>query len=299
MISAEQVRATVADLLGAAVTTVEHVPGSVANQDFAVDLVDGARFVLKAGPSAEIAAEAWTCQRLTVLGVPVPEVVAVDLDPTRLGLPFLIMTFVEGTPSADGEVARDAGKWFRQVHAEELSGWGPLIVAADHPGPSHGRGRYQSCREAIAAVLSGLPALVSAGVLDKPLANAARDLVSVEEILSYQGPGVLLHNDLKPAHLFGVGNGRRRQLSAIIDWGDASVGDPAADLARLSMSGPTVTAAFLEGYGVRINTDLSERLARYRLLWNIGALSYEYRAGGDWFDAYRDRIRDEAAQLVR
>ena len=132
MISAEQVRATVADLLGAAVTTVERVPGSVANQDFAVNLVDGARFVLKAGPSAKIAAEAWTCQRLTVLGVPVPEVVAVDLDPTRLGLSFLIMTFVEGTPSADGEVARDAGKWFRQVHAEELSGWGPLVVAADH-----------------------------------------------------------------------------------------------------------------------------------------------------------------------
>ena len=65
------------------------------------------------------------------------------------------------------------------------------------------------------------------------------------------------------------------------------------------MSGPTVTAAFLEGYGVRINTDLSERLARYRLLWNIGALSYEFRAGGDSFHACRDRIRDEAARLVR
>ena len=47
------------------------------------------------------------------------------------------------------------------------------------------------------------------------------------------------------------------------------------------MSGPAVTTAFLEGYGVQINADLSERLARYRLLWNIGALSYEYRAGGD------------------
>ena len=149
------------------------------------------------------------------------------------------------------------------------------------------------------AALSGLPALVAAGVLDEPLADAARDLVSVEELLSYRGPGVLLHNDLKPAHLFGVSDGRRRHLSAIIDWGDASVGDPAADLARLSMSGPAVTTAFLEGYGVQINTELSERLARYRLLWNIGALSYEYRAGGDWFDAYRIRIRDETAQLVR
>ena len=211
MISAEQVRATVADLLGAAVSRIERVPGSVANQDFAVDLVDGARIVLKAGPAAEIAAEAWTGQRLTVLGVPVPEVVAVDLDPTRLGFAFLIMTFVEGTPSVDGEVARDAGKWYRQVHAEELSGWGPIVVAADHSGTCHGHGRHQSCREAIAAVLSGLPALVTAGVLAGPLADAARDLVSVEEILSYQGPGVLLHNDLKPAHLFGVSTGRRRQ----------------------------------------------------------------------------------------
>ena len=255
--------------------------------------------MLKSGPSAEIAAEAWTCQRLTALGVPVPEVIAVDLDPTRLGLPFLIMTFLEGTPSTDADVARGAGTWLRRVHAEELSGWGPVVVAADATGTAHGRGRHQSCREAIMAVLAGLPALVAAGVLDASLADAARDLVSVEQMLSYSGPGVLLHNDLKPAHLFGVSDGRRRQLSAIIDWGDASVGDPAAELARLSMSGPTVTGAFLEGYGVRINTNLAERIARYRLLWNIGALSYEHRAGGTWFDAYRDNIRDDATQLSR
>jgi len=299
MISVEQVRATVTDTVGAAVRRVHRLQGSVANQDFVVDLADGARLVLKAGPSAEIAAEAWACQRLTALGGPVPDVIVVDLDTTRLGLPFLILTFMEGTPSSDGGIARDAGKWFRLVHAVELSGWGPVVVAADHTGTSHGRGRHQTWREAIVAALSGLPALVAAGVLDEPLADAARDLVSVEDLLSYRGPGVLLHNDLKPAHLFGVSDGRRRQLSAIIDWGDASVGDPAAELARLSMSGPTVTTAFLEGYRVRINADLSERLARYRLLWNIRALSYEYRAGGDWFDAYRHRIRDDTAQLAR
>jgi hypothetical protein len=202
------------------------------------------------------------------------------------------VTFIAGTPSGDADVARDAGKWFRHVHAEELSGWGPVVVTTDHTGASHGRGRHQSWREAIVATLSGLPALVAAGVLDERLADAARDLIS-EDLLSYRGPGVLLHNDLKPAHLFGVIDSRRRHLSAIIDWGGVSVGDPAAELARLSMSGPTVTTAFLEGYGVRITGNLSARLARYRLLWNIGALTYEHRAGGDWFDAYRDRIRDD------
>ena len=79
-------------------------------------------------------------------------------------MPFLIMTFMDGTPSADAHVARDAGRWFRRVHAEELSGWGPVVVAADHTGTTHGRGRDQSCRESIVAGLSGLPALVAAGI---------------------------------------------------------------------------------------------------------------------------------------
>jgi hypothetical protein len=139
----------------------------------------------------------------------------------------------------------------------------------------------------------------SAGVLDESLAELARDLVSVEDLFELPGARSPAAQRPQTGPLVRVSDRRRRQLSAIIDWGDASVGDPAADLARLSMSGPTVTAAFLEGYGVGINTDLFERLARYRLLWNIRALSYEHRAGGDWFDAYRDRIRDDATQLPR
>ena len=118
-------------------------------------------------------------------------------------------------------------------------------------------------------------------------------------MLGYSGPGVLLHNDLKPDHIFGRDHGRTFGLAAIIDWGDARVGDPAADLARLSMARPGVTAAFLDGYGGPIDTDLHDRLARYRLCWNVGALSYEHRAGGDWFEVYRARILDDITFLTR
>jgi hypothetical protein len=45
-------------MVGAAVTRVHRLQGSVANQDFVVDLADRTRLVLKAGPAAEIAAEA-------------------------------------------------------------------------------------------------------------------------------------------------------------------------------------------------------------------------------------------------
>ncbi len=84
----------------------------------------------------------------------------------------------------------------------------------------------------------------------------------------------------------------------MIDWGDAWVGDPLADLARLSMSGPSVTTAFLDGYGLEATADVRDTLARHRILWNLSALVYEHRAGGDWFDAYRDRVREDVFRLT-
>jgi len=68
------------------------------------------------------------------------------------------------------------------------------------------------------------------------------------------------------------------------------VGDPLADVARVSMAGHDVLAAFLDGYRIEPRQDLDERLRAHRILWNLDALAFEYRAGGDWFDAYRRNI---------
>ena len=54
----------------------------------------------------------------------------------------------------------------------------------------------------------------------------------------------LLHMDARPANLFT----RRGAIVAIADWGNALVGDPALELARVAESGH-LDAAFLTGYG--------------------------------------------------
>jgi len=284
----------VATAVGREATTVRQVPGSVANLDFVIGLADATRVVLKTGPAAEIAAEAWTCRRLTDLGFPVPAVLAVSTGGAELGRPHLILSFVAGGASAHPRVAYQAGTWFRRLHAEELPGWGPLIPSTEDSA----RGHHDSPRQAIAAELAGVPDLVAAGVLDRSLADAATALVWVDELLEPTRPGVLLHHDLKPAHLFGHADDEQIRLSSVIDWGDARVGDPLADLSRLSMSGPSVTAAFLDGYGLEATDDVSDMMARYRILWNLTALAYEHRAGGDWFDVYRDRVRDDVGRLT-
>ena len=294
-VSSERVRSVVADLLGHRVARVRVLAGSVTNQDFVVECVGGPPLILKAGPVSEIAAEAWACDRLARLGLPVPPILVTGLDPAQLGLPFLVAGFMAGDPTSDTGVARELGVCFRQVHEERLPGWGSVVVQRGRDEPASAAGRHASWRDAVEADLAGVPGLVRAGILDDGLASAARDAVGV---LRYDGPGVLLHHDLKPAHVFGLSGAGRHRLSAVIDWGDVSVGDPVADIARLSMAGPEMTAAFLDGYGAQRTDELGDRLTRYRILWNLRALHHEFRAGGDWFDAYRAWISDDTASLV-
>jgi aminoglycoside phosphotransferase (APT) family kinase protein len=260
-----------------------------------VQLADSSSVVVKSGPRNEMAAEAWACRLLGAAGLPVPRVVALEPDAGLGGLPTIVLSFVAGAPSDDPGVLYQAGSSMRRVHAEQLPGWGPLVVDAGSESPV--RGRNDTWRESVLAGLAGLPDLVSAGVVDAELAAAARSCV-VDQMLDYEGPGVLLHNDLKLAHVLGAGDDREAHLSAIIDWGDASVGDPLADLARLSMAGPSATEAFLAGYGLPMTPARAGQLARYRILWNIAALTAEFRAGGDWFRVYRERIADDTRLLT-
>jgi aminoglycoside phosphotransferase (APT) family kinase protein len=294
----DMVAAFVARVAGRGVTKVKTLHGSVANHDFVVQLDSLSSMMVKAGPRNEMAAEAWACRRLDGAGVPVPRVVALELDAGVGGLPTLVLSFVAGDPSDDPRVVHQAGLALRRVHAEHLPGWGPLVVEAADNGGSAGRGKYESWREAVLAGLAGLPDLISAGILEAELGAAARSCVVVDEVLDYQGPGVLLHNDLKPAHLLATVDDREARLSALIDWGDASVGDPLVDLARLSMAGSPATEAFLAGYGRPMMPEYAERFARYRILWNITALTNEFRAGGDWFHVYRQRIADDTRRLT-
>ena len=288
----------IAKAVGSAPTEMARLPGSVANLDYLVRTVDRRRFIVKVGPRSEMVAEAWACRRLAPAEVPVPEIVHLALDHDGPDRAMLIVSFVPGTASDDPFVFEGAGRAMRRVHDEQLPGWGPVVVDVDGPDP-HSRGQFDSWREYVMDELSGLPELVTAGIIDARLAVAANDCVAVEEVLGYSGPGALLHNDLKPAHLFALDEESGRRLSGIIDWGDAGVGDPLVDLARLSMSGAEALQAFSVGYGIDLTPVLRRKLARYRILHNIGALTYEYRAGGDWFDVYRNRASQDVELLTR
>lgn len=283
----ESIAPTVVAALGADVVTAEVVPGSVANQDFLVELTDGRRVFVKVAPRPELVAEVWALERAAAAGVPVPRGLSFDGDPGTPQPSLLILELLPTDGKLPANALRTAGRALKVVHGIELSGYGGIDVAGDPYAPDRIGGRYPSWRDYVASILADIDELVDLDLLSRARADRVRRWAETSEASPLLGDeGALLHSDLKPQHILSV-DGR---LTGIIDWGDASVGDPAWDLARASMMDPHDFRALADGYPGADDPGVRRLLPFYRVLWNAKALIYEFRAGGDWFAAYQQRI---------
>lgn len=290
-ITAESAAAAGRHVIGVPVKRVELLAGSVGNHDFMLATALG-DFVLKASATQDLAPEVWACDRVRRIGVLAPEVVWFESEPQSLPMPFLVMRRLPGTPVQPTSPALGAaGQQLAMVHSIPLPGYGGLVVKS-----SRATGQHDRWSTFVRQLADGLEDLVAGHVVTAESAAAtARAMSDAAVELSFEAPGVLLHGDLKLAHLLAGSEGG----IALIDWGDASVGDPRLDLGRMSMVGPTAFAAFMSGYGLPMTPGLERSLTAYRLLWNLDALTYEFRAGGAWFDRYRAGIRAAVDQLHR
>jgi aminoglycoside phosphotransferase (APT) family kinase protein len=93
-------------------------------------------------------------------------------------------------------------------------------------------------------------------------------------VRTWNGPPLWLHGDLHPANIL-VSGGR---LSAVIDFGDVTAGDPATDLSVAWMLLPTgVHAAFRSGYtamsGSVLDDDSWERARGWALALSVAVLA--------------------------
>ena len=159
-------------------------------------------------------------------GLPSPMAHALHLGDD--GFDFLVSTYVphDGSPP-DG---RAFGRLVRAIHdcpapAIELVGQGGLppsrLIGARLAQRASAVGRLTRAR------------------LPLPAACALAALLACRD-----DRRALLHMDARPANLFT----REGAIAGIADWGDALVGDPALELARIAEYGH-LDAAFLTGYG--------------------------------------------------
>jgi aminoglycoside phosphotransferase (APT) family kinase protein len=284
-LSAAAARDLAAGLLGAAVDGAETVPAFAGNQVFRVERRGLVAF-LKLAARADLERELAVLRLLDALGVPVPAVEAADPAGELTGTPCVLLREAEGEPvtGSSPEFAA-AGALLRRVHDVAVGGFGSIAA-----GQAGLRGEDQSWAAAMSRRVAGLAPIAAAGLVDGGLLNRAAAAVTDRSgWFGTVGRGRLLHGDFHPRHVYA----RYGQITAIIDWGDATSGDPVYDLGRVLHSvalrqdlrrGFAIVDQVLDSYGDApwLPADLTGPLLLYAVVFALWSMKGEFDGGAPW-----------------
>jgi aminoglycoside phosphotransferase (APT) family kinase protein len=214
---------------GARCRSVERGPVGNGQETWFLGVEEGAgRRELVLRRSAAASTLAWTqrehefrvLRAVRGAGLPVPEVLWAEGDPSRLDRPYFVMERMPGAPPgrADAEtrdrLARSMGRWLARLHALDPDAL-PLDRAKPDDGAAAARSELAAWRERyLAERLEPVPLL---GAL---LAWLERE--APEE----PAPAVLLWGDPGPHNVLLAGG----EVSALLDWELSHLGHPLEDL---------------------------------------------------------------------
>lgn len=221
--------------------------------------------------------EARVLDALSDTGLPVHRALHVDQSRRLLPKPFLVVSCLEGAPDYDPcdrmDAARQMADFLARLHAID-AGRDDLAAVPRRQGPLDGP----------PGLLSGLPGAFC----------GARELLEASRPPLARNLEALLHGD------FWAGNvlWRDGRLSGVVDWEDAAVGDPLADLAiaRVDMSwgfGREATEAFTARYADRTGFDLCALP-----YWDLRAALRQAPHAADYAEGWRELGRADLTEAV-
>ncbi|WP_433290850.1 aminoglycoside phosphotransferase family protein [Actinoplanes sp. CA-030573] len=190
-----------------------------------------------------------------------------------------------GSPGPDFPLPWAIYRWLPGRHditdlpaaAAALGGFVAALHKADPAGaPAAYRGGSYVTRDGeVRAELRDLAGGACGGV---DLAAAAARWEAALRLPAWDGPPVWLHSDLLPPNLLGRGGA----LAAVIDFGCAGVGDPAADLmAAWTVFDAASRPIFRDAVG-DVDDDTWERGRAWALVFGLGAWHYYRRRKPDF-----------------
>jgi aminoglycoside phosphotransferase (APT) family kinase protein len=205
---------------GSAVTSWRRLEGGVSANVTAVDvtLPDGGieRVVVRRhgaidkGHNPDIATtEFRVLEAVHAAGLAVPAPLLLDQSGEIFGEPCLVTAFVEGAtgiaPDAVAPALAGMARYLARLHALDYGRLDlPALPRRDDP---------------IAGTLTDLP--------DPQMAGGVRDALNGRALATPINAPALLHGDFWPGNVMW----RDGEIAAVLDWEDAAIGDPLADLA--------------------------------------------------------------------
>lgn len=221
----------------------------------------GEGLVLRAAREEEPQAAEWLRKEAVVIphavahGVRTPEMVDFDDSLRVLPVSFMVLRRAHGVvPELPGQAVGDPrGAVYRELGAELAR-----LHGAGLPGDPAGVIPV----EAAAEPRHGVERLAAAGYFSTADAGW---LMDVFERLAARIPEAaprLIHGDVSPTNL--LADPATGRLTALLDWGDAALADPASDFAKLPLRAAPYA---LEGYLGPVDEELQRAWAA-RVLWH-------------------------------
>jgi hygromycin-B 7''-O-kinase len=192
--------------------------------------------------------------------------------------PYIISTFVRGASlgeayeslSAQGrrELGRELGSLVRELHGAPMRD--PRALDASGEGFRDLIRRQRACCVDQHREWGSLP--------ERLIEQIDAYLPSADDLLNTSAPFCLIHADITEDHVLGYAHGGHWQLTGIIDYGDAYMGDPAYELVALHLGAfacdKTMLGAFLAGYADSAAfPDLVLRAMSYSLLHEFNVMA--------------------------
>jgi aminoglycoside phosphotransferase (APT) family kinase protein len=222
----DDVAALAAIVLGRPADLIIRVPSFAGNRVFRLEAGTGAVY-LKLGAQRDIAREHHTLALAAGCSVPVPAVVWSDLEQRSSAHAGLAVAEVAGEPlelDAPADRTTELAALMARWHAIPLAGFG----LADPVGGEL-RGEEASWNESLLRRAALAHDAARAGLVAGDLIERVVRSVEGHAQLTRVEDGRLLHGDFHPRHVYADSS----RITGIIDWGDATVGDPDYDLARI------------------------------------------------------------------
>lgn len=231
----------------------------------------GQAFVLRRGPrpplprsTHDMIREARIQGLLHAEGIPVPEILAVCADESLLGVPFYVMSYLDGVVITDTEPAALAAPEQRGATSRALVDTLVQLHAVDvSSGALASLGRPEGYLERQVRRFAGL--------WDT---NTTRSLPQVEQLADWLQQNLptsqavsMVHGDYRLGNLMFSGSAPASVIG-ILDWEMATLGDPLADLGYL-------TATYAEDGSTSTVMDLTSA-TRQPGYWNRAAIVDRY-----------------------
>ncbi len=252
------------------ITSVERFTSGLSSQSFGVSAEDECgpvRWVMRVEPEHgvippyDIGREFDLIGEAYEAGLPVPRMLYLGENPAVVGGRFMLMSFIEGQIYA----SRDPRLFADEALRKDIQRKFVEMLARVHDTPQSTLRSYASGQEAARAqVATCRDRLARIEILPSPLLRHALDVLD-EKAPDAQKIG-LLHGDFRlPNLMWNAG-----EISGILDWELARVGDPLSDLAfsQTVGAGPCAVEGELADYyssitGIEID---EAKITYYKLL---------------------------------